>query len=312
MTTKALPAQYEAVRRLSQDAVGDEWWALDKHLDPDSATYEGLEAIRDALHRVLEEGKGLSRQGKKGMLESIMAGRWRPAAPDPPVEELIPEPDLTALRKALDEQPVVGTATKTLEGLGYEPYQPKKSDASPVKQGDIDGGIPTPNVTELTSGSSMTESMNQSVIEPEANAQPEEETLPRTRKPIVHGDRKGYQAHRRRGEEPCEDCKVGNRRDQAKYRKLSTRKKPDLKATTSPKPRATSARSRASKPAKKPNGAWVQTDEGRAIARVETAHLNGANPIGRYLNLLLTLAESQDVPDPALLDKIDKLIGIAL
>lgn len=311
MTTKALPAQYDAVRRLSQDAVGDEWWALDKHLDPDSASYEGLEAIRDALHRVLDEGKTLSLQGRKGMLEAIMAGTWgAPApAPDPPVDHLIPEADLAPIRKVLAESTEVAesleqsavdldglsdhdtAAVKTaLEGLGYQPYQAK---SETVTQPPIDFVIP--------------------------DSQPEEETLatrkPLTLKPIEHGTARGYGAHRRRGEPPCDECKEGKRVEmreynRSRYKTKRAAKKPDLKATTSPKPRDISRKPATPAPPK-PNGSWVQTDEGRSIER-DISRDNGANPIGRYLNLLLTLAESQDVPDPALLDKIDKLIGIAL
>jgi hypothetical protein len=41
---------------------------------------------------------------------------------------------------------------------------------------------------------------------------------PRALKPIEHGTAPGYQAHVRRGEEPCEPCKAAHRADNATYR----------------------------------------------------------------------------------------------
>lgn len=350
MTTKALPAQYDAVRRLSQDAFGvqNEWYALDKHLDPDSATYEGLEALRDALHRVLDEGKALSLQGKKGMLESIMAGTWRPAAPapDPPVEELIPEPDLTAIRKALDEPNV---------DLGYPLDEQPTTNSSPISTGlvgpnqQIDGADP----------------LGPAYDQPDPDPQPEEETLPRPLKPIEHGTVAGAAAHIKRGEplcDPCRDAKNAYQREQ-RAKKSGTRRAASTgtpagearsSGASSPKPQSDQAADyrestggRDSGPsrgrgrgagARDARGSRVADKEGsarsggrkggqsrRGEARTgergpgrdggrssDVPSLNGTEPRSRYLNLLLTLAESQEIPDPALLEKIDKLIGIAL
>jgi hypothetical protein len=291
MTALALPAQDTAIQNLSQDLFGDRWYVSDTY-QHEPWTREEATLVLELLHQVEKHrtftGGQLRKEEKVDLLGRLMRGEEiAPPVVDPPVDQLIPEPDLASLRKALDEPPIDlnglsdhdTDAVKTaIEDLGYRRYVPHTK----------------------------------------PDAQPEEETLPgrkpRELKPIDnHGTASGYTRHRSRGEEACPECVEAKRAyDRAAYQRREHRKgarpnaqKPDLKATTKPrgKPRT---------PAKKPNGAWVQTDEGRGIARVETAIANGDNPIRRYLNLLLTLAESQPTPDPALLDRIGQLIDAAL
>ncbi|MER6488768.1 LuxR C-terminal-related transcriptional regulator [Streptomyces virginiae] len=42
-------------------------------------------------------------------------------------------------------------------------------------------------------------------------------------RPQRHGDHAGYEAHRRRGEEPCDACRVGEREHRSRYKSRTRR-----------------------------------------------------------------------------------------
>lgn len=114
----------------------------------------------------------------------------------------------------------------------------------------------------------------------------------RTLLPIKHGTRTGFQAHMRRGDPPCEDCRQANR-DYANDLRL--RRKPDLKPRGSA--RANGARPKVEKPATKAETApSTRVDSARSTARPEPVSNGGLSKLRQALLILLP-AVDEPFPD---------------